>query len=570
VRPLLLTLVCLGIGVGGWSAATRSGLWPLPTPAQAVSSIRDNFDPAIRDEDESRLLAGLRSTTPVGADGMLAEIARENSANPTVSNATQQPSGWSAANIDSLIIALFDVESHGLPSLADVAQQLDDPANLMSDSSRSELATRAYLRYGGWLRYGLLDSETLEPRILSQSEIDGLLNLMNAALSAQTIAQSLAELAPPVDDYPGLRLEMRRLAAYQPVWAGIEEGDDLGPGDEGPRVEQLRARLVAEGLYADSWVAGSPYDTLLQTSVRRFQGRVNLMPNGLMDSDTLRQLNISPEHRMAQLRVNMEQRRWRSRDLGRRHLWINLADFKLQAWEDGELVREHQVMVGREYSSTPEFSEMMSYLVLNPRWGVPGGLAASRFRSIRRNPSVMRTEGYSISNTDGERVALREVDWGRWGRGWPYRLSQAPGPTNPMGEIKFIFPNAHNVYLHDTTAREDFGLTRRDLSAGCIRVQDPMALAAWVLESQADWPRSRIDETAAGNAPRVVWLEEQLPVHIAYWTVVADRDGSVRYLNDLYGRDGRTMLAFTLAFDAPPPLTAHRGGSGTLSAPSLD
>ena len=228
------------------------------------------------------------------------------------------------------------------------------------------------------------------------------------------------------------------------------------------------------------------------------------MPNGLMDSDTLRQLNISPEHRMAQLRVNMEQRRWRSRDLGRRHLWINLADFKLQAWEDGELVREHQVMVGREYSSTPEFSEMMSYLVLNPRWGVPGGLAASRFRSIRRNPSVMRTEGYSISNTDGERVALREVDWGRWGRGWPYRLSQAPGPTNPMGEIKFIFPNAHNVYLHDTTAREDFGLTRRDLSAGCIRVQDPMALAAWVLESQADWPRSRIDETAAGNAPRVV------------------------------------------------------------------
>jgi murein L,D-transpeptidase YcbB/YkuD len=564
VRPILLAIVCLGIGAGGWSAATRADTWQLPGSAQTVSSIRDDF------RSTGRSQASLRSTTSVGAGEVLAGLSSGNSTSPTADNPTGPRSGWSSANIDSLIVALFDVESHGLPSLETVAQQLADPANALSDSSRSELATQAYLRYGGWLRYGLIDSETLEPRILSEAEIADLLGAMNAALSSGTILQSLEGLAPPVDDYPGLRLEMRRLAAYQPVWAGIEEGEDLGPGDVGPRVEQLRARLAAEGLYADSWVAGSPYDTLLQTSVRRFQGRVNLMPNGLMDSDTWEQLTISPEHRMAQLRINMEQRRWRSRDLGRKHLWINLADFKLQAWEDGELVREHQVMVGREYSSTPEFSDMMSYLVLNPRWGVPGGLAASRFRSIRRNPSIMRTEGYSIFNTDGDRVALRDVDWSRWGRGWPYRLSQAPGPTNPMGEVKFIFPNAHNVYLHDTTDREDFGLTRRDLSAGCVRVQDPMALAEWVLGAQGDWPRSRIDETAAGNAPRVVWLEEQLPVHIAYWTVVADRDGEVRYLNDLYDRDGHTMLAFMRALNTPVPFSDPRGGSGSLSAPALD
>ena len=563
MRPIFLTIMCLGLAAGSWSATSLADTNFADT-GLADTGLVDTGQM----QDAARTVssfAGNRSVSlPDGAGSNSAVLLSSES------GLLSSAGGWSAPNIDSLVVALFDAESHGLPSLAAIAQQLGDSESVLSGSARSDLATQAYLRYGGWLRYGLIDAETLESRRLGETEIGELLSSMNAALRDGAIARSLEDLAPPVDDYPGLRMEMRRLAAFRPIWTGIDEGAALGLGDIGPRVEQLRARLSSEGLYSDTWLAGSAYDTLLRTSVRRFQGRVNLTPTGLMDSDTLEQLNITPEHRLAQLRANMEQRRWRSRDLGRKHLWVNLADFRLQAWEDGQLVREHQVMVGREYSSTPEFSEMMSYIVLNPRWGVPGGLAYSRFRAIRRNPSVMRTQGYRISSANGARVSLRDVDWSRWGRGWPYRLSQAPGPTNPMGEVKFIFPNAHNVYLHDTTHRDEFGLTRRDLSAGCIRVQDPLALAEWVLGSQDNWSRSLIDETVAGNSPRVVWLDEQVPVHIAYWTVVADRDGDVRYLNDLYGRDGRVMRAFGLAFDAPSSFSDPRGGSGALSAPALD
>ena len=287
--------------------------------------------------------------------------------------------------------------------------------------------------------------------------------------------------------------------------------------------------------------------------MRRFQGRVNLAPSGRMDRNTLHQLNISPQDRLAQLRANLEQRRWRERDLGRKHIWVNIADYRLEAWEDGDLVRTHEVMVGRTASSTPEFSDEMEYLVFNPWWGVPTGSARSRFRSIRRNPNVVDHYGFRIFDAAGSAIQPWEIDWSQWGRSWPYRLSQAPGPTNPMGEVKFIFPNRHNVYIHDTTERDQFVRTRRDFSAGCIRVEDPLELARWILAGQDGYDEDRISEVVQGNTPTVVWLDERIRVHIAYWTVVGDEDGGVRYLNDLYGRDTRLVAAYQDALESYQP-----------------
>ena len=476
---------------------------------------------------------------------------------------------WSDLAINDLVAALYDAQSHGLPSLDDIAFNLTD--STLSPDMRSEIATQSYLRFAGWLRYGLLDQETLQARISSHEESVVLWNHLQQALAANTVRQSLEDLAPPVRDYTSLRVEMMRLLAYQPIWTNIDEGSALRLGDVGERVEQLRTRLAAEGLYVSEWVASSPFELRLETAVRRFQGRVKLDPSGRMDADTLAQLNLSPRHRMNQLRTNMEQRRWRSHDLGRRHIWVNLANFSLEAWEGGVLAREHQVMVGRDYSSTPEFSEEMRYLVLNPWWGLPSGLAWSQFRAIRRNPGLVRQEGFRISDAYGNPVSVYDIDWSQWDGVWPYRMSQAPGPTNPMGEVKFIFPNIHNVYLHDTTHRDEFGRTRRDMSAGCVRVQDPLSLAQWILEDQDGWGRERIDEVVAGNSPTVVWLDDRMPVHIAYWTVVGDEDGDVRYLNDLYGRDGRMIEAFTRVFEAPQSLENPGDGSDMVRLdPVLD
>jgi murein L,D-transpeptidase YcbB/YkuD len=468
---------------------------------------------------------------------------------------------WTDSALSDLSMVLFDAPSHGLPSLDEIARQLIN-TNLAL-SSRERLAEQAFVLFGGWLRFGLTDQETLERRVLSDEQRLELLDRLALALATGDIAQSLRSMAPPVRDYEALRVEMMRLESFQPIWTEIDSGPTLALGDIGPRVDQLRVRLSAEGRFSDEWVLGQAFDLRLETAVRRFQGRVNLNPTGRLDRDTLAQLNITPQHRISQLRANMERRRWRSRDLGRRHIWVNLADFKLEAWEDGELAREHQVMVGRQYSSTPEFSEDMRYIVLNPWWGVPGGLAYGRFMSIRRDPGVVRDYGFRVLNGSGEPVSVYEIDWSRWGQSdWPYRLSQAPGPDNPMGEVKFIFPNANNIYLHDTNHREEFARTRRDLSAGCIRLQDPLALAEWILSSQENWSLEEIEAVTAGNAPTVIWLDERIPVHIAYWTVVASQSGEVRYLNDLYDRDDRVLAAYDAVLEtAEQPEIVLPGGS---------
>lgn len=455
-------------------------------------------------------------------------------------------SAWSDQALAELAAALLDAPSHGLPPLDPYAAMLLDPE--VSRAARGDLAGPLFFRLAGWLSYGLLDADTHRARRLTDTDVAPLAEHLDAALSDGSVADALAQITPTAGNYEALRLEMLRMLVLRPIWPQIEPGPALAVGAQGARVDQLRARLSAENLLSTDWREGDPFDVRLETAVRRYQGRVNLAPNGQLDRSTLQQLNITPEQRIEQLRINLEQRRWRTRTPGRRHIWVNLADFRLEAWEEGRLARVHQVMVGAQASSTPEFSDEMEYLVLNPWWNVPAGLARSRFRAIRRNPGVAVAMGYRVY-ASGYPVSAYEIDWDRWSSGWNYRIAQAPGPRNPMGEVKFMFPNRHNIYIHDTTERDRFVRTRRDFSAGCIRVQDPFDLAEWVLAEQPDWPRERIDEIVAGTAPTTVRLDEHIPVHIAYWTVVGDADGRVRYLHDLYRRDGELVSAYAAAYE---------------------
>jgi murein L,D-transpeptidase YcbB/YkuD len=475
------------------------------------------------------------------------------------------PDGWSEAAIEQLAILLFDAPSHGLPPLDRTAQDLLDRS--IPHQARAAAASQAFIRFGGWLRYGLIDSQTHEPRVLDEVETGALRVTLERALADGRVDEALDALAPDVRDYQALRVEMLRLMALQPIWPQIEPGPSLATGDRGLRVDQLRARLAAIGLYRENWRAGEAFDVRLETAVRRYQGGANLSPSGQLDQASLQQLNITPQARMAQLRLNLEQRRWQTRTPGRRHIRVNLADFALEAWEDGHLARQHQVMVGRQVSSTPEFSEDMQYIVLNPWWGIPGGLAQTRFQSFRRNPGLAAQRGFRIYDASGSEISVYDIDWSRWGRNWPYRMSQPPGAGNPMGEVKFIFPNSHNVYIHDTTERERFSETRRDFSAACIRVQDPLLLAQWVLSGQEGWSGDTIEQVAAGNTPTVIWLDERIPVHINYWTVVGDADGAVRYLNDLYRRDNAVIARFDLAYaQAADAGRVRFAGRGTASA----
>ena len=507
------------------------------------------------------------SVVDTGAEAAISPAPVETARPPAdLARWADRISGWTDVHREAIAISLFDAPSHGLPDLDHYARAILDGTR--SESERNRLAGLAYLRYAGWLEYGLIDATTRAPRPLVDEEAEVLVRRLQRALDAGDAIEAIEDSTLGVRDYDALRLEMMRVMAVTPIWSGVAPGASLAVGDQGDRVDQLRTRMTAEGLLDAAWRDGDPFDVRLETALRRYQGGANLAPTGRMDQATLRQLNLPPDRRIGQLMANLEQRRWRTRDLGRRHIWVNLADFRLEAWENGQLAREHEVMVGQQASSTPEFSEDMQYIVLNPWWGLPTGSARPRFQSFRRNPALVREYGFQIYDRSGAPISVYEIDWSRWDNDWPYRMSQPPGPTNPMGEVKFIFPNSNNIYIHDTTERDRFVSTRRDFSAGCIRVRDPLALAAWVLAEQDGWDRERIDEVTAGSSPRVIWLDDRIPVHIAYWTVVGDSDGEVRYLNDLYRRDGVVIDAYLAAYESESGevIAAVRGGAGVISA----
>jgi murein L,D-transpeptidase YcbB/YkuD len=217
-------------------------------------------------------------------------------------------------------------------------------------------------------------------------------------------------------------------------------------------------------------------------------------------------------------------------------------------------VQHHLAIVGREYRQTPMFSASMTYLVLAPYWHVPPNIAAAdKLPAIKADPGILVAQRFSVLDVaTNEPVDPATVNWQSLNGAElnrRYRLRQDPGPFNALGSVKFMFPNQHNVYLHDTPSRELFSRTSRTFSSGCIRIQDPLDLAEYLLSDQAGWTRSRIEEVIAGGVERTVRLTHPLPVHLLYWTAWSDEDGTLHFRNDIYQRD----QAVWRALQADPP-----------------
>ncbi|MEJ2206100.1 MAG: L,D-transpeptidase family protein, partial [Gemmatimonadota bacterium] len=280
----------------------------------------------------------------------------------------------------------------------------------------------------------------------------------------------------------------------------------------------------------------------LADAVRRFQLRHGLDADGVVGAATVAALNVPAQERLRALELNMERWRWLPEDLGERHVEVNIAAFQLQVVERGHVVQSHRVVVGRQYRQTPMFTGAMTYLVFSPYWHVPPSIAAiDKLPVVREDPGYLRAQHMVVlDRATNEEVDPARVDWASiTGRelNLRYRLRQDPGPWNALGGVKFMFPNRHNVYLHDTPSRELFNRTARSFSSGCIRVEDPLALAEYVLGDPVRWSRDAIREAAARTGEQTVRLDRPIPVHLLYWTAWAAQDGTVHFRDDLYGRD---------------------------------
>ncbi|MGB6231317.1 MAG: L,D-transpeptidase family protein [Litorimonas sp.] len=434
---------------------------------------------------------------------------------------------------DAMIAAIESVADHGLDPADYHLATLKEYGTQGDDSSL--YALDAWMSAASHIAFGKLSPTSVEPDWTAKGRQADLVAHLMDAVETGRLADSFDRLAPQHAAYQSLRAELvRRNDGPVVNDIAILPGETLRSGMTTPRVGGVQMRL---GLPSTDM-----FDDATEAAVMAFQRENGLDADGLVGPATLRALNRGGSQARDQLRVNLERWRWLPDDLGRRHVRVNIADFSVQAWKDGAVDRVHGAIVGRTYRKTPVFSDAVSYLVLNPWWETPRSLATrDKLPLFKRDPAAVQRLGFQVLDRDGQVVNASSVDWNAIPAGtMPYRIRQAPGERNALGQVKIMFPNKHNVYLHDTPDRGLFAQRQRAFSSGCIRTQDPIDLSEWLLAETPGWDRMRIDAALDSRRETRVDLAQKVPVHILYMTAVSDAAG-VRFVDDIYDRDAAVL-----------------------------
>ncbi len=274
--------------------------------------------------------------------------------------------------------------------------------------------------------------------------------------------------------------------------------------------------------------------------MEHFQERNGLNADGVIGPDTLEAVNVPVSTRVTQLAINLERRRWMTDEPGKFFVSVNLADQALKVVEmrdDREkTIHTARLIVGKPYHDTPVFTGQMSYVVFNPYWNVPSSIANKEYLpKLRQNPGALQSLNIRIFAAGGAEVNPFSVNWNGLSR-VPYSLRQDSGDKNALGRIKFIFPNKYNVYIHDTPTKSLFSKDKRFYSHGCMRVQYPRQLAEVILGPQG-WTTDMINQQIDSGQRKIVTLKQKIPVYVTYLTAWVDKDGTVNFRRDVYGRD---------------------------------
>lgn len=462
-------------------------------------------------------------------------------------NASQRPTEQALA----LIAALESADQLGLrpedydgPRWAErLAHLQTSPSPSSAELARMDLAlTISVMRYVSDQYRGRLDPQDFQFRWPGK-ECNTAAILRNQLVNAKDIAAALDQLQPP---YPGYRLTLQALHDYM-VMAKEPRGDLPMPakpvwsGDMYPGVQELARRLKRFGdMPADVKIpAGSElYEDDLKSAIRHFQRRHGLNPDGSLEPNTYKQLTVPLEDRIAQLQLALEFWRWLPADLQTPWILINIPEFKLRAFNDGQPTLSMDIVVGEApQHETPMFVDRVDYLIFRPDWRVPLKIQQKEFvPQIESHPADLARKGFQIF--DGE-VALKmtalDNDTLQKLRAGKLELRQQPGSANELGLVKFVLPGQDGVYMHGTLDRDLFSRLRRDFSHGCIRLEDPAALSLWALHGDSQWDAKAIDKAMNGKLTMKVDLPHPVSVVTFYGTALVDDDGQVHFSQDIYG-----------------------------------
>lgn len=406
----------------------------------------------------------------------------------------------------AILAALAEAPSHGLPVY---------PIN--EESSDIDLS-RAIIDYAGALHGARMTAKFPAGWHLQPDPFDAA-GSFQQAIQQNKLKRWLSTVAPRTANYENLRAA---LARYREIemnggWQALDAGPTLKVGSKGPRVVALRERLDAE--YQGPAPEGDPaiFDAGLSDYLKTEQARLGLPQTGLLDKATLAALNVPVADRIATLTANLERERWLPATLPSYRIEVNIPAFWLDVYRDGDKPLSMRIIDGRPHDPTPMFSDVMDSIVFNPPWNVPDNIARNEiWPKAHKDKNYLASHDYVVTSDGG--------------------LMQKAGPQSALGKIKFDLTNPYAVYLHDTPSRSLFQKDFRALSHGCMRVEKPRELAAFILEGDQQ-PSDQVDETIdAGDTVRTD-LGRPVPVFVLYRTAWLDDEGRVQFRSDLYGWD---------------------------------
>jgi len=445
------------------------------------------------------------------------------------------------------------------------------------DVARLDVAlTAAMQRYLMDLRFGRIDPRQVHANFVAPPA-DGFdpLAYLYAAVIERRLPDAVRRAAPVLPLYANVREALRRYrnlardpSGIAPWLAALPRPPQrkLEPGQAYAGMPVLVQRLVALGDLLAATRVPARYEGAVVEGVKAFQRRHGLVEDGVVGKATLEQLDVSPAARVRQMELTLERLRWTPLLQGPRMIVVNVPEFVLRAYEarDGrvEVKANMKVIVGSALDTrTPLFDEDMRFIEFSPYWNVPPSIArAETIPKLRQDAAYLHQQGFEFVAGDGQVITTFAPEYLDAVLRGEMRIRQRPGPANALGDIKFIFPNNDNIFLHHTSTPRLFGKDRRDFSHGCIRVEEPVALARFVLQDDPEWSEERIRAAMAEGVSKTLRLREPLPVVIAYSTVLVKSDGLVYFFRDIYGHDKLLDAALQQpARSGQPSLVQHKG-----------
>jgi L,D-transpeptidase YcbB len=419
------------------------------------------------------------------------------------------------------------------------------------------LLTDAYIMLSSHLYMGKVEPEQLKAiwniqRAAPELMID---KRLEEALQSGSIRKSLENLYPSFVIYKKMRDGLRALyddqkrfeAAPVSNWKKLKVDKSIKPGESHNAIPEIRRRLEFWGYLTPMPVEDEKlYDSLMVPGIKRIQLRHGMENDGVIGQGTIHALGQTPSDLISTAAVNLERLRWLPDKLKDQEIiLVNTANFQLDYLLNRDTLFTSRVIVGKSYHATPQFDGLMSYIVFSPTWTVPTSIVRNEIiPALKKDPQYLGKKNMKLLTSDGKAIDPSGIDWSKVNaRSFPYTVRQEPGEQNSLGLVKFMFPNKHSVYIHDTPSRSLFAREDRALSHGCVRIQKPFEFAKLLLSFDAQWTDERIRAAMKQTSERTVMLDRKIPVVMLYLTYWCDSLGKTFFRRDVYNRDEEILKA---------------------------